>query len=131
METSALNTFNVDSAFTKLLTQIHHFSNIKTLDKDNAHMVERKDFVIACRRYSQDDGSIVEPPRFSSDNFSVWKNPKDMWDNLILIFEGADELHKAILGYEYECFTYKPGESLTDTYIRFKCVVNDMRQRTW
>nr|KAJ0211031.1 hypothetical protein LSAT_V11C400177240 [Lactuca sativa] len=94
METSALNTLNVNKAFTKVLTQIYHVVSKKKDDNHHYHQtVEPKgekinvggrkdveitrenDFAMASRMYLLENGSTNEPPRLSSvDNFTIWKN---------------------------------------------------------
>ncbi|CAI9279620.1 unnamed protein product [Lactuca saligna] len=146
METSALNTLNVNNAFTKVLTQIYHVVSKKKDDNHHYHqMVEPKgetinvggrkdveitsenDYAMASRMYLLENGSTNVPPRLSSvDNFSIWKNrmigflnfvdsklamhilsvslpddiyrivmycesAKEMWDILIVLFEGTGD----------------------------------------
>jgi len=57
-------------------------------------------------------------------------NAKSMWDELVLQFEGTAETivtRKVALNKKYESFFALPNESLTDTYIRFTQVVNQLR----
>ncbi|KAL4585652.1 hypothetical protein LXL04_010275 [Taraxacum kok-saghyz] len=59
------------------------------------------------------------------------ESAKEMWDNIIVLFEGSEdtrECRRSLLIKEYNFFACKPGESLTNTYIRFKCIVNELRQ---
>ncbi|KAI3498733.1 hypothetical protein L1887_34513 [Cichorium endivia] len=85
MEVSALDSLNVDNAFTILLTRIYHAANERTL-KEQADIVPKGykreyygipgklEFLHASgSRYSQDSVSISELPRLTSNNFSIWK----------------------------------------------------------
>ncbi|CAH1415872.1 unnamed protein product [Lactuca virosa] len=59
------------------------------------------------------------------------ESAKDMWDNLIVLFEGTDETldsRRFLLIQQYELFTCKPDESLTQIYVRFNNLINDLRQ---
>nr|KAJ0213345.1 hypothetical protein LSAT_V11C400177250 [Lactuca sativa] len=59
------------------------------------------------------------------------ESAKEMWDNLIVLFEGTDETmdsRRLLLIQQYEVFTCKPDESLTQTYLRFNNLINDLRQ---
>lgn len=60
------------------------------------------------------------------------ESAKEMWDNLILCFEGTDdttmEYREIYLMNQYVGFRYKYGESVTDTYIRFNCLINELKK---
>jgi gag-polypeptide of LTR copia-type/Zinc knuckle len=54
---------------------------------------------------------------------------KLVWDTLCIQFEGTEEVRankKIDLKRSYETFFAKPSESLSDTYNRFKCLLDDM-----
>ena len=54
---------------------------------------------------------------------------KKVWDTLCVQFEGTEEVRankKIDLKRTYEIFFAKPNESLSDTYNRFKCHLDDM-----
>lgn len=56
---------------------------------------------------------------------------KEIWDSLVVYFEGNDEVrrHKGyLLVRQFEVFTSKPGESITETYSRFTCLLNDLKE---
>ena len=59
----------------------------------------------------------------------LFKNAKTMWDELLTQFEGtADTIatRKVALNKKYETFFAIPNESLTDTYIRFTSLLNQL-----
>ena len=56
---------------------------------------------------------------------------KKIWDTLVVLFEGVAKVKKnrrSFLIRQYELFTTKPGESLIETYERFNCLLNDLKQ---
>ena len=55
---------------------------------------------------------------------------KEMWDTLIILFEGTYEVkrnRRSLLIQQYEMFTSKAGESINETYDRFNCLINDLK----
>ncbi|KAL4585602.1 hypothetical protein LXL04_010225 [Taraxacum kok-saghyz] len=216
METSALDGLNVYNAFAGLLTQIYHAASKKGINIGNdptnvpkgqmmnvggckdIGIPRENELVMASGSYSLGNSLINEAPRFTSNNFAIWKNrmigflnfvdnellktikegwnvphvkqrskwsdedkqkvaldykamhilsvslpddiyrcvmycesAKKMWDRLIILYEGTDETRecrRSLLIQQYELFTCKSGESLTDIYLRFKCLINELRQ---
>ncbi|NHW59872.1 hypothetical protein HA378_32405, partial [Escherichia coli] len=56
---------------------------------------------------------------------------KELWDTLVVLFEGTKQVKKnkkSHLIQEYENFKAKTEDSLTQTYDRFNCLINDLRQ---
>ena len=56
---------------------------------------------------------------------------KEMLDTLTVAYEGTEEVKenkKLLLNREYEFFFALKGESLTQTYTRFNCLVNDLKR---
>ena len=55
---------------------------------------------------------------------------KEMWDTLIILFEGTYEVkrnRRSLLIQQYEMFTSKSGESISEIYDRFNCLINDLK----
>ncbi|KAL4585660.1 hypothetical protein LXL04_010283 [Taraxacum kok-saghyz] len=57
-----------------------------------------------------------------------FKSAKEMWDNLILLFEGSHETREYRLICEHIAFEYKYGESVSETFIRFNCLINELKE---
>ena len=61
------------------------------------------------------------------------QSAKEIWDTLIVLFEGTPEVKKnkrSLLIQKYEMFKGKSGESITEIYERFNCLINDLRQHS-
>ena len=59
------------------------------------------------------------------------KSSKEMMDTLTVAYEGTEEVkavNKNSLNRQYEHFFAKKGETLTQAFNRFNCLVNDMRR---
>ncbi|KAL4585656.1 hypothetical protein LXL04_010279 [Taraxacum kok-saghyz] len=57
------------------------------------------------------------------------ESAKDIWNTLVVLFEGGEDIResrRSVVIQQYELFTCNPGESLTESCIRFKCLVNEM-----
>lgn len=57
-------------------------------------------------------------------------NGKEMWDTLCTMYEGLDhviENKRIFLNRQYELFMASESETLTQTYNRFNCLMNDMK----
>ena len=56
---------------------------------------------------------------------------KEIWDTLVVLFEGTTEVienRRSLLIQQYEMFSRNSRESLTETYNRFNCLLNDLKQ---
>ena len=59
------------------------------------------------------------------------ESAKEMMDTLTVAFEGTEEVQRTNinnLNRKYEHFFAQKGETLTDTFNRFNCLINDMRR---
>ena len=59
------------------------------------------------------------------------ESAKEMMDTLTVAFEGTEEVQRTNinnLNRKYEHFFAKKGETLTDTFNRFNCLINDMKR---
>ena len=57
-------------------------------------------------------------------------NAKEMWDTLVILFEGTYEMkrnRRSLLVQQYEMFTSKADESLSEIYERFNYLINDLK----
>ena len=59
------------------------------------------------------------------------ESAKEMMDTLTVAFEGTEEVQRTNinnLNRKYEHFFAQKGETLTDTFNRFNCLINDMKR---
>ena len=73
---------------------------------------------------------IIALPDGISHPVINYQTAKEIWDTLVVLFEGTAKVKKnkrSLLIQQYKTFTSKLDESLTETYERFNCLLNDLR----
>ena len=62
-------------------------------------------------------------------NIASYKTAKEMWENIEILCEGTEEVRenkRQILVSQYEAFMAQPKEGITEVFVRFHKLVNDL-----
>ena len=70
----------------------------------------------------------IDPTEFS--RISMCISAKEMWDKLMLIYEGTSEVHETkanMLVQDYELFRMKPEETISEMFARLTQLTNGLK----